>query len=179
MRKKIELDVELLNRLRDKGVSHQGMAMRFGVSKNTIKRALGAPKTDPQVLTFAAKLARLVSEAPDDYCRKELNRAVAFLRSHRAPNKEVRYQKIIDSINSGAREVEEIAEDCSLSKTETLELLGELIEQGKVESRDRGGTLNRGRKMKLHYFIKRASAQPSRNFNLSFPSARRSIPASL
>lgn len=174
--------MQLLIRLREKGVSLQGIADRFKVSKNTVKRALGAPKTDPKVLTFAAKLEKLVAEAPDGYCRKELNRTIWFLRTHRAASKDSKYQKIIDSINSGAREVEEIAEDCRFSKLEAAQLLGELVEQGKVETRDRGGILNRGRKMKLHYFIKKAvdvRANTRTNFDFSFPPANRPIPASL
>lgn len=180
MRKPIDLDDELIVELFDSGVSYQKLALRFGASRRTIQRriseAKGKKKADPKVLTFAAKLAKLIAEAPDDYCRKELDRTINFLRTHQAANKESKYQKIIASINSWAREIEEIAEDCSFSKAETLQLLGEMIEQGKIEARANVGVQTRGRK-KIHYHIKRAVTHSQSH--LSFPPGNRPIPASL
>jgi hypothetical protein len=182
MRKPIDLDIELIVELFDSGISYQNLALRFDVSKGTIKRrifeAKGKQKADPKVLSFAAKLAKLVAEAPDGFCRKETNRLVQFLRTQQAASKDSKYQKIIDSINSWAREVEEIAEDCLFSKAETLQLLGEMIELGKIETRENVGSQTRGRK-KIHYFIKRSATIQRSNSHLSFPPANRPIPASL
>jgi predicted Rossmann fold nucleotide-binding protein DprA/Smf involved in DNA uptake len=94
--------------------------------------------------TFAAKLRKLLAEVPDDYCRKEINRTLSALYANRVASKAARYQKIISSILSGAREVDEIAEDCGFPKQDTLQLLDELIAQEKVIRRERGGFLNRG-----------------------------------
>ena len=151
--KKIELDVELILKLRSKGVSRQAIATRFSVSLATIKRLLKDYVQDPAVLSFARRLEKLVAEAPDEYCRKEVNRAVNFLRTQQAASRNSKFHKITEAIASGAREIESIAEECGFSKRETLLLVGELINNDKVERRPRGGRLNGGSKQAFHYYL--------------------------
>jgi predicted transcriptional regulator len=147
-----EIDFDFLKRLREKGWSLDRLAARFGVSKSTIQRRLRTNEPDREVLDFARRLQKLLAEVPNEYCRKELQRTIHHMRRCQAISEDQKHEKILHSLATGAREVEEIAEDCGFSKRQTGDLLEQLIESGAVERRVRGGTLNRGRKMKFHYF---------------------------
>lgn len=157
MPKVIEIDSEEINTLKRRGLSITRISIYFGVSKATIKRKL--KKNDPEknesdreVLSFAAKLQKLVREVPNDYCRKEMNRLINDFRITQAASSEVKIARILEAVGTGAREIEQIAEEARLSESETLRLLDELIEKQRIVKRARGGVLNRGRKTLYHYY---------------------------
>lgn len=127
--------------LKAKGYSRPKLAAHFGVSEKTIQREL---QKDP-VNQFANKLAKLVNDAPEGYCRQELNRMIWEIRTFRTSNIEEKKLKILSAIRSEAREVEEIAEDCNLSQTETLDLLKDLETERKI--------FKRVRRRNFHYFL--------------------------
>jgi hypothetical protein len=188
MRKKTELDLDLLLRLRDKGLSMQAIAIRFGVNKVTIKRRLEElkpeeRKSDPQVMSFAVRLQKLAAEAPDHYCRNEVLRAVLFLRTKHSMTREQKKERLVEVIADGARTILDMAADMNyvtqgereIFRKDVEPLLEELISENRI--RKENGIHNQGRKRCFHYHINRA-AQPSSNFNLSFPPGNRPVPAS-
>lgn len=145
-------DRDLL-RLKQAGLSHAQVAIRLGVSKATIKRRwrriVGGK--DPQVLAFARQLEIVRELAPTEYCRIELNRLINDIRTLGAASREAKQSKILESLDSGAREIDEIAGECRLSRNEAVALLEDMISDGLVIRRSRGGALNRGRRQKFHY----------------------------
>lgn len=154
----IEIDSASLIQLKQEtGLSVQALAIRFKVSTSTIKRKLKPDQTDEQkeVSEFTARLAKLIAEVPDGYARRELNRAINKIRQHHSATTESKYQKVIESIRSGAREADEIASDCDFLIDDCRRLLDELIAAKRIIKQSRGGVLNRGRKTKYHYLLAR------------------------
>lgn len=144
---------ELLD-LRSQGLSSECLAQHFGVSKATVKRRLRkAEPRDPEVVAFANRLAQIAAEAPPGYCRDELNRLINNLRTLRRARAGDRADMVLESIATGAREIEEIAEDCNLTQRETFEILEKLLTENRVCKQPRGGIQNRGCKMKFHYLL--------------------------
>lgn len=143
---------EAAQELRDQGLSVQEVADHFKVAKSTIKRLLRPPALDKTVLDFTKRLEGLLSDVPDEYCAREVRRAINLMRTSGAWSEQAKHQKVIDSIRSGARELEEISEDCFYSKVETEKLLGELVSERRVEKRAVGASQN-SRQMKYHYFL--------------------------
>ena len=158
MRQKKPIDIEELKELKADGWSYAQLAVRYRVGKSTIKRRFKSEmraNKDAEVMEFAKKLQKLAAETPAGYCRAELMRLVNHIRTYQAMTAEQKRQLVLGSIESGAREVEEIAEDCQFTKSETAQILDEMCELRLVEKRPRGGKLNRGRKMKFHWLISR------------------------
>lgn len=176
------LDRELLLYLKEtKGYSIARLALHFNVSERTIKTRLRgisgnnqtgdllnyqnipagfAVHPDDRVSDFATKLQKLEAYAPDGLCRKELQRAVNFIRTRHNVSREKRKSEILHSIATGGQTLEDIAADCGLNaeefvafKSELVALLDELIAERRIEKRRAGGVLNRGRKTKYYYFL--------------------------
>lgn len=118
---------ELLE-LRAKGFTRPKLAAYFGVSELTITRKLREDPTNQ----FANKLARLVNDAPEGFCRQELKRLINELRTYKTSTIEEKKMKILNSLKSEASEIDEIADDCNLSETETLDLLKDLENEKKI-----------------------------------------------
>lgn len=104
-------------------------------------------------MSFAVRLAEVGRDAPPGFCRDEVMRLVNNIRTKYAVPDDERKRRVVYSIATGAREVDEIADDCQFSRGEIERLLKILIDEKVVEKRPRGGTLNRGRKMKFYYFL--------------------------
>ncbi|HRJ90077.1 MAG TPA: helix-turn-helix domain-containing protein [Pyrinomonadaceae bacterium] len=151
----IRLDIadRQLLEMKQRGYSHARIAIALGVSKATVKRRwrriVGGK--DPEILEFARQLEIVRASAPTDYCRIELSRLINQIRTCHAASPEVKRTKIFKALLSGAREIEEIAEECRLSRSEAETHLTVLIEARLVSKRARGGALNRGRRQKFHY----------------------------
>ena len=155
-RLKIEIDENELLAMRDDGWSLAELAEWFEVDKKTIKRRLRMLRPpDSARSEFAKKLLALSAEAPSEFCKLELRRMVNDLRVMKEMSAAEKQQLVVKSINSGAREVEEIAEDCRFTLPEAHVVLEEMIAENMIEKRPRGGALNRGRKMKFHYYLVR------------------------
>ena len=157
MPKSANLDVNFIRALVAKGWSRQQLANRFKVDKSTIKRLLRDKEEKKDVLSFAAKLEALLAEVPDEYCRKELNRTINFIRTHSAMSREDKQLMILSSLETGATELEEIVDDCDFQRSdiaeEIKELLEDLVKEGLVEKRERGGILNSGAGRKYCYVL--------------------------
>jgi transcriptional regulator with XRE-family HTH domain len=160
MSKAADINFEVLTSLRSKGASLETLAIRFRVSRSTIQRKLKTKVAAPEVLSFAAKLQRLVDEAPDGLCRKELLRSIHFIRTRHNVSRDGRKAQIIEAISTGAQTIEDIADDCGLDKEqmivykeELLEIIDELIAEKRIVRRARGGIHNRGRKQKFIYLM--------------------------
>lgn len=154
-------DAELVQ-LKQSGLSHAQVAIRLGVSKATIKRRWRkiADAKNPAVLAFARQLEAIRETAPTDFCREELSRLINDLRLRHAVSRDVKKQRILEALHTGARELEEIADECRLLRSEADDLLSELIAEGQVYKRARGGALNRGRRQKFHFV---PAGEPTKN----------------
>lgn len=104
-------------------------------------------------MNFAKRLEEVGRDAPAGYCRDELNRLVNNIRSLHAVSDEEKKKRILHSIETGAREAEEIADDCRFSLRETTRLIRVLTKEKRIEKKSRGGVMNRGRRMKFNYFL--------------------------
>lgn len=147
------LPVDLILKLKEKKWSNKALAQRFNVSVRTICRAMSTHEPDEPTVDFANKLEKLRAEVPNEYCRKELNRTIHYLRTYQASSKSDKCRRITNAIADGARSLSEIAEESNLYKTEAEELIGEMVAEGKVEKRAPGGIANRGRKLKYQYYL--------------------------
>lgn len=127
----VKIDMNELFRLRDLGYSRAKLADHFGVSDRTVQNYL---RYDP-VNQFANKLTSLIADAPEGYCRKELQKLINDLRTFKTSTIEEKKAKILKSLKSEACEIEEIAEDCALSETEVLDLLKDLQNEQRVAVR--------------------------------------------
>lgn len=157
MPQRVDLDVDFIRALAVKGWTRQQLADRFKVSKVTIKRLLRDRDEKKEVLSFAAKVEALLSEVPDEYCRRELNRMINFLRTHSAMSRDDKQLMILSSLETGATELEEIVDDCDFQRSDITEeikdLLDDLVKEGLVVKRVRGGRLNSGAAMKYNYVL--------------------------
>ena len=157
--KRVELDMNVLLKLHDNGngLSYQQLANRFGTSKATIKRRFKSsqvkPEKDTAVLSFAARLQELLPDVPNGSCKKELMRCIQTMRTRHAISRNEKKQLIVNSLKTGARELEEICEDTGFEKSDSVALLEEMATENLIVIRERGGVLNRGRKIKYHYFL--------------------------
>jgi hypothetical protein len=153
LRLKKPIDAAELVKLKRSGWSSHRLAQHYKVSKATIKRRLREEMPKDKTYTdFANKLAEIAKDAPAGYCQDELRRLVNNIRTLRMLSEEEKQQRVLHSLATGAREVEEIAEDCNFNREETVGVLKHLLTEKKVICKQRGGTLNRGRKMKFHFF---------------------------
>ena len=146
------LPVDLIVKLHAKDWSPIALADRFKVSCETIANLLKRAEPNKPVSDFAAKLEKLRAEVPNDYCRKELEKTVEFLRTYQAASALEKCRRITEAVESGARSVAEISEDAKLYKEEAELLIAEMVADGRLIKRDQGGIHNRGRKQKFHYF---------------------------
>lgn len=158
MRKKTALDAAELIRLKDeKRLSLQALANRFGVSRATMQRRLSAARgegeKDTEVMCSAAELERFARTVANPVVKKEIFSLVYLLRTRHAASVESKKKRIIAAVELGAREIEEIADDCQMRSGEVLELLETMVAENRIEKRARGGLQNRGRKTKYHYFV--------------------------
>ena len=133
MLKAVHVTKEIIDELRAEGLSLQKVADRLEVSLSTIKRLTRETATDPLVLEFTKKLELLIAEVPDEYCAKEVRRTVHAMRRENINSDDRRYQLIIKAMETGASELEEIAEDCFISEKEARQLLGEMVEKELIE----------------------------------------------
>ena len=132
---------------------------KFGASRSTIKqrlRELQPKEKDTAIMTFALKLEDLAASVSSNFCRKEVNRLVHFLRTRAALSEEDKKIIILKSFVPAdmPKDEAEISEDCGFDKKETAELLAKLVEENRLEARTRGGVANRGRKIKYNYFLR-------------------------
>lgn len=156
MRVPKDIPEEELQRLKnEKRWSHRRLAIHFRVSESTIRRRLKTdkPERDEKFMQFTNRLVAIAAEAPVGYCQKELLRLVHSLRIRNAMTDSQKKNLVTGSIQSGAREVEEISEDCNFPIEETERVLELLVVERRVERRERGGVLNRGRRKKYHYTL--------------------------
>lgn len=158
MRKKIEIDEAELLRLKGK-MSAQALANKFKVSKATMKRRLrelDGNATDKQVIAFSTKLEKLVADVPNDFCRKELLRAINLIRTRHAIPDSKRKENILNFLREYSPvplEADEIAHATGLPKKEVETLLDQMVDENKILRSSRGGTMNRGRRKKFNYTI--------------------------
>lgn len=162
MKTKKKIDLEQLDRLR--GVnSVAALARKFGVSAATIKRRirqLDKSGTDKTIIAFAAKIANLAKDAPNQYCRKEVWRAVNLLRTKHAiiPAKKKKIIAGYLSDFSGLCEPGDVAVAVGFDASETARLLEEMAEDGIIERIThlrRGQPGQRGRTKMFLYKIKK------------------------
>lgn len=160
MSKNSVLDVTVLIQLKADGMSVQQMANRFQVAPRTIKRKLQKQSAAPEVLSFAAKLEKMIADAPSGLCKKDLQRMIQLLRSPRHVSRDGRKAQVVESLSTGAQTVEDICDDLGLNKediavfrAELVEILDELIVANVVFRQAPGGVGNRGRKIKFKYFL--------------------------
>lgn len=158
-RPRVEIDETLLIELKNKGWSIGRLTNKFGASRSTIKqrlRKLQPKEKSQEIMTFALKLEQLAENVASNFCRKEVNRLVHFLRTRAALSDEDKKLIILKSFvpSDMPKDEVEIAEDCGFDKAETSELLAKLVEENRLEARTRGGVANRGRKIKYNYFLR-------------------------
>lgn len=146
------LPIDLILRLTAKDWTPRDLADRFKVSVEAITKLLESAEPNHPVSAFAAKLEKLKAEVPNDYCRKELEKTVEYLRTYQAASVLEKCRRITCAVKSGARSIAEIAEDAKLHKDEAAQLIAEMVESGRLIKRAQGGINNRGRKQKFHYF---------------------------
>lgn len=88
--------------------------------------------TRKQGLEFRRKVAGLLDDVPDDYCKRDLNRLLAQLRNRYGLSKEEKKEKIFNSIESGAATVSEIVEETGIDRQQVEICLRELEQVGKI-----------------------------------------------
>lgn len=157
-RKKIDIDETQLLPLVGKA-SVQALAIKFKVSKSTMKRRLrelSESKTDKEVIAFSTKLEKLAAEVPNEFCRKEVLRAVNIIRTQHAIPDAKRKERILSFLREYAPiplEPDEIAHAAGLHKSEVEGLLAEMVEANLIRRSTRGGKANSGRRQKFNYTI--------------------------
>lgn len=151
---------ELIIRLRAKGVSVKAISDRFCLPKSTVEDILEEHTPDEAVIAFVNDLTQLCGDVPPGYCRQELMRMIEYLRKYQSLSPLAKERRIIRIIESGVFNLEDIIRESGLMNGEASEILDRLTCEGKILARPRGGVLNRGRKVKFHYYPVENNAFP-------------------
>lgn len=151
-----DVNTKLLLALKSEGKSNEYLARRFSVSKATIKRRLRKAKnnqTENQIISFAAKLAKLAAESPDGFCRREVFKLVNSLRTKHALSAEKKSEIILGFLRDGGTifEADEIAAETGLSQSDVIGLLEGLTEKGLVIKQKQLRAGRRGRTRSFFY----------------------------
>lgn len=148
-------NAEELVRLRSEGWTIRALSNHFGVTTRTVSKSLRrlcSAGVDRDARRVLPDLQRLARDVPDGFCRQELCRLIERIRRRAQATPDENRQRILRSLDSGARELEEVSEDCDFDLAETARLLAELIDAKLVTRLPRGGRRNSGRRQKYYYF---------------------------
>src|SRR5574343_541619 len=86
-------------------------------------------------LAFAARLRELLAEAPDGYCRRDLNRAIAQMNRRYGWSQEKKEAAVLEAIENGAATLADLIEETGLAANLLSPVIQNLEASGKIERR--------------------------------------------
>ena len=87
-----------------------------------------------EVSEFAKRLAELAQIAPDGYTRRDLYRALHFIRQRYTISKEAKKQTVLEKIAEGAATFTDLLAETGYTKNQVARSLDELLAEKKIRS---------------------------------------------
>ena len=132
---------EQINKLRQRNLSIGGISRELQVSVATVKYYLRQTRDNKEVLSFAAKLQQLVSDAPSGHCRHELTRTIHRITKLTQARFELLYPVFLKLLEDGCETVLDFQDETRLSAATVWRILEEMEKQKLIRKiKDDSGT---------------------------------------